>query len=144
MEGAVRATPLPGVAAFLSHLASLGVRRAVMTRNSRKAADLTLSRCGLEFEHIVTRDDGPIKPNPWAIHEICRRWEVAPREILVCGDFHFDLEAGRAAGSTTLLVCNGKPFSSIPGHELADLHLSSFTEADELTRLFQTCGKQIN
>jgi len=137
IDGAMRATPLPGVVPFLTQAASLGLRRAVMTRNSRMAAALTLCRCGLEFEHILTRDDGPIKPNPWAIHQICHRWNMEPREILVIGDFHFDLEAGRAAGSTTVLVCNGKLPSSIPGHQMADVYLSSFVEAEELTRLLR-------
>jgi phosphoglycolate phosphatase-like HAD superfamily hydrolase len=36
---------------------------------------------------------------------------VAPREMLVVGDFVFDIEAGKAAGSPTVLLTNGRKAS---------------------------------
>ncbi len=131
-RGALRAKLLPGVVEFLDRIAPLGFRKGIITRNSRMATELTLRRCRLDFRDVLTRDDGPVKPDPWAIHQLCRRWGVAASAITVCGDYRFDLEAGRAAGARTVLVCNGRAPCSIPGHELADLCLGSFADSDAL------------
>lgn len=136
-EGALRAVPLPGVSAFLRQIAPLGLRQGVVTRNSRKAARLALRRCDLNFRYVLTRDDGPVKPDPWAILRLCEEWDVRPSEVLVCGDFRFDIEAGIAAGAGTVLVCNGREPSSIAGYELADYCLPSFVESGGLLRLLR-------
>ncbi len=136
-EGALRAVPLPGVTAFLRQIAPLGLKLGVITRNSRHATELTLRRCRLDFHDVLTRDDGPVKPDPWAIHRLCEKWNLRPAEVLVCGDFRFDIEAGVAAGAGTVLVCNGREPSSIVGHEDATYCLPSFAESEGLLRLLQ-------
>jgi HAD superfamily hydrolase (TIGR01509 family) len=132
--GAVRAVVLPGVRRFLNRLRGLGVRQAVFTRNSREVADATLARCGLNFDLVLTRDDGPIKPDPWAIRHICETWGVAPAQVAVIGDYRFDIEAGIRAGARTVLFTRGRPSESLPGADLAELHLESFQQTDELLR----------
>jgi HAD superfamily hydrolase (TIGR01509 family) len=132
LEGAERATLLPGVAGFLETLDGLGLRRAVFTRNSRTGTRLALERCGLFFEDVVTRDDGPPKPDPWAIFRLCEGWGIAPAEVAVVGDYRFDMEAGRRAGCRTVLYTRGRPAEGLPGAELADFSLDCFHSAEEL------------
>ncbi|MBP1151394.1 HAD family hydrolase [Methylocaldum sp. RMAD-M] len=132
--GAARAVVLPGVRCFLDRLRGLGVRQAVFTRNSREVADATLTRCRLDFELVMTRDDGPIKPDPWAIRHICATWGVVPAQVAVIGDYRFDIEAGIRAGARTVLFTRGRPSESLPGADLAEFHLASFQQADQLLR----------
>lgn len=136
-DGADRATAMPGVPEFLDHLRGLDLRSAVFTRNSRAMTVHMLARCGLEIELALTRDDGPVKPDPWAILEICRHWRTQPAEVVVIGDFRFDIEAGQNAGARTVLFTGGKDPRRRAGFSRADYVLDSFTDADRLLRLLQ-------
>lgn len=131
-DGAARARALPGVVEFLRRIDDLGLPRAVLTRNSRIGTAAALSRCGLRFEHIVTREDGPPKPDPWAIRHLCDRWGLDPARVAMVGDYRFDMEAGRRAGARTVLFTGGRPAAGLPGAELADLSLACFRSADDL------------
>ena len=129
-EGAERTVLLPGVPELLEHLNRLRLRQAVVTRNSRAMAERMLSRCGLELDPVVTRDDGPVKPDPWAIDCIRRQWDIPSRRVVVIGDFRFDIEAGRRAGAITAFLGGERQ----PGAEQADLRLDSLQQADRLLR----------
>ena len=127
--GGERAVVMRGAREFLGALDELGIRRAVWTRNSRAVALATLRRTGLEFETVLARDDAPAKPDPTALLELARTWDLPHGEILVIGDYIFDMEAGRRAGSRTALYTAGAEPSACPGYELADFHFGCFTEA---------------
>jgi HAD superfamily hydrolase (TIGR01509 family) len=133
-DGAERAVLLPGVPQLLEHLNHLDMQRAVVTRNSRAMAERMLSRCGLDFELFVTRDDGPVKPDPWAIHHICRQWSIPPRHAVVIGDFHFDIEAGKRAGAITVFLGEDRAGEQQPGAEQADIVIDSLQQANRLLR----------
>ena len=137
-HGADRATLLPGVAELCEALDQRGIRRAVATRNSRPITDAALSKLGLKFEIALTRDEGPVKPDPWPVLEICRRWGIPPAETAVVGDFRFDVECGRAAGAhTVLLTHDGNP-GAYPNHERADLVLNSLADYPRLLAWLET------
>jgi len=76
----------------------------LLTRNSRRSVETVLAKHELGFDQIYTRDDGPVKPSPRAVLEICRRFKVSPKSAWVIGDYLFDLQAGNAAGATTVLM----------------------------------------
>jgi len=137
LAGAMRARLFPGVPDFLGAAAALGLKSGLFTRNSRVATATTLRRCGLAFDRVLTREDGPPKPDPWAIHALCREWELRPEQVLVFGDFHYDLAAGRAAGAVTVLVCQDRPHTSVRGHELADFCLASFADHARVSALLR-------
>ena len=80
------------------------MRTAIATRNSRQIAAATLRQLGLSVELVLTRDDGPVKPDPWAVLHVCEAWGVSPAEVVVIGDYRFDIESGRAAGARTVLL----------------------------------------
>jgi HAD superfamily hydrolase (TIGR01509 family) len=132
--GGERAVLMPGVVDFLARLDAAGVRRAVWTRNSRQVALDTLERLALTFERVVAREDAPAKPDQSAVAEICRHWRLDSRQLAVIGDYVFDLEAGRRAGTHTVLYTAGLPAHQCEGHEIADFHLPCFTAADDLVR----------
>ena len=133
LEGAKSAVLIPGAFDFLHRLDDLGIRRALVTRNSRPITEFTLQRFGLEFDCLITREDGPPKPDPWAIQTICQSWNLHPSGAVMLGDFLYDIEAGRNAGARTVYFTRGR--SEQPGMEIADYHLQSFTETDPLLRV---------
>jgi len=77
---------------------------ALMTRNSRKSVETVLARHNLVFDHIRTREDGPFKPSPQPVLDICQELRVPPHAAWVVGDFRYDLEAARAAGARAVLL----------------------------------------
>jgi haloacid dehalogenase superfamily, subfamily IA, variant 3 with third motif having DD or ED/haloacid dehalogenase superfamily, subfamily IA, variant 1 with third motif having Dx(3-4)D or Dx(3-4)E len=132
LEGAQRATLLPGVAQLLAELRRRGLHQAIATRNSRSVTEATLHRLGIEIELVLTRDCGPIKPDPWPVLHACQRWGLAPAEVAVIGDYRFDIECGRAAGAKTVLLTHAASPHEHPNHEGADLVLSSLADYPQL------------
>jgi HAD superfamily hydrolase (TIGR01509 family) len=117
---------LPGVLDFLAWLDARGIKRAVLTRNSRSVAEGVLARCRLlMFDPIVTRDDAPFKPQPEGLWRICKAWGIAPAEVLMLGDYVYDIQVGRNAGARTALLTHGCdwPFASE-----ADWAVATFAE----------------
>ncbi len=121
----------PGVAAFLDWLAGRGVRTAVLSRNMRVAVEKVLRRCGLALDLVLAREDAPYKPSPEGLWQICAAWGVAPAEVLMVGDYLFDLQSGRNAGTRTALVTHGR---SLPFAHLADVAFASFEDVPEALR----------
>ncbi len=102
-DAAARSELQPFAEECVRRLRSAGIPIALMTRNSRPSVETVLSRHTLEFDHIRTREDGPFKPSPQPVHEICEKLGVAPSNAWIVGDFRYDLECGRAAGAKTVL-----------------------------------------
>jgi HAD superfamily hydrolase (TIGR01549 family) len=127
-EGAERATLIPGVIELHSHLTARQVPQAVVTRNARHLALRVLERLQLRFDPIVGREDGPVKPDPAAIFSICEQWKVSPSEVVVIGDYLFDIEAGRRAGARTVLFTQGREPHGLPGAAEADHVVRHFAE----------------
>jgi HAD superfamily hydrolase (TIGR01509 family) len=121
---ALTAEPMDGIVPFLAWLEAKGLRRGLVTRNSRKSVELVLSRLRLRFDAVVTREDAPPKPAPDPVWHACRGMQVDPSEALLVGDFEFDMVSGRRAGTRTVLLRSGTMESS--AH--ADLTVDSLDE----------------
>ncbi len=130
--GAQRATLFPGVREFLQALDARGLKKAIVTRNSRATTLATLARLDLRLDPIFSREDGPAKPDPTALHSICQAWGLRPRECVMVGDYRFDIEAGRNAGTHTVLFTGAGGPSDLAEHEAADFTLHAFDQADAL------------
>lgn len=129
--GAERAKPLPGVVEFLEELEHRGVRRAIVTRNSRPITQAMLAKLPVSFDPVITREDGPVKPDPWAVHTICQAWQVSPQRVVMIGDYWFDIACGRAAGVRTVLY-SPQPLKE-DGHQTPpDLVFPCFTQPELL------------
>ena len=132
LEGAAQATLLPGVAELLAEVRRRGLHQAIATRNSKPVAEATLSRLGIEIELVLTRDCGPIKPDPWPVLHACQKWGTRRDEVAVIGDYRFDIECGRAAGAKTVLLTHDDNPDEYPNHEGANLVLSSLADYSRL------------
>lgn len=104
----------------LSTLRRQAIQIGLLTRNSRRSANITLSRFGLRFDAVYAREDGPVKPSPEPVLALCRALDVPPSATWVVGDYLFDIQAGHAAGATTVLMLGDAP---IPDYAAQADHL---------------------
>lgn len=103
-DAAAASTLQAGAAELIDELRRRGVRTAVLTRNSRESLRCVLERHSLRFDALRSREDGPNKPDPRPVLELCEQLGVAPAETLVVGDYLFDLEAANSAGAISVLL----------------------------------------
>ena len=97
-----------GARTVLAFLAKNRIPTALLTRNSRKSVDGVCRRLNLKFDIAVTRDDGPHKPAPEPIWEIARRWGASPSEVLMVGDYKWDVLCAKNAGAPSVFLTNGE------------------------------------
>jgi HAD superfamily hydrolase (TIGR01549 family) len=129
LAAAAGAEVLPGVPEFLAWLDSRKVPRAVLTRNSRAASTAALARCRLTgFNPVMSRDDGPYKPQPHGLLHICTVWNLRPAEVLMIGDYLYDVQVGRRAGTLVALLTHGR---TLPFAGEADWVFADFAEGME-------------
>ncbi len=100
-----------GVRTLLGFLAKRKIPTALLTRNSRRSVDGVCQKLNLRFDVTVTREDGPHKPSPEPIWGIARRWGAKPSQVLVVGDYKWDLVCARNAGAPCALLIDsdGEP-----------------------------------
>jgi HAD superfamily hydrolase (TIGR01509 family) len=121
MTAAAQSRPHEGAEDLIQFLKTRGLPIGILTRNSRAAVERALanfSRTQLsDFNLIITRDD-PVtpKPSPEGVLQAVGRLKIDPDEILLVGDFHFDIQAGQRAGALTALLDNGDT-----GHPVGDI-----------------------
>lgn len=103
---AQQAKPQTHADTLLKRLCDAGHSLGILTRNDRELAELTLATCGLldyfDTDHILGRDCSPPKPSPHGIQALLQAWRADRQHAVIVGDYKFDLEAGRAAGVTTV------------------------------------------
>jgi HAD superfamily hydrolase (TIGR01549 family) len=119
-----------GARKLLNFLARRRIPTALLTRNTRKSVDGVCRKLNLKFDVTVTREDGPHKPAPEPIWEIARRWGVKPREVLMVGDYKWDVLCANNAGTPCALLVNG---SGLPDWAKdADFVITKLTEVIEI------------
>ncbi len=92
-----------GVHEVLEFLRAGSIRIAIATRNSRPSVQTVLDKHQLQVDHIHTREDGPVKPSPQPVLDICEYFQIAPESSWMVGDYVYDIQSGNAAGATTVL-----------------------------------------
>jgi phosphoglycolate phosphatase-like HAD superfamily hydrolase len=97
----VLAQPVTDLRALFTGLRRAGIRIAVATSDDRDPTERTLAHLGLSdlVDAVACADDGrPVKPDPAAIHWLCRTLGVPESRAAMIGDSPADLAMGRAAG----------------------------------------------
>lgn len=122
-ELALASRAAPGAIELVRYLHQRGDKLAILTRNDRELAGITLSAIGLKHcfapQDILGRDEAAPKPAPDGMLKIAQSWHICPSHLCMIGDFHFDLSSARSAGARAILV--NQPDNLWP--ELACLHL---------------------
>lgn len=132
--------PFPGARDVLEFLKKKGIKLALMTRSSRKAAVKALKMHSLEdyFDIVLTRDDVPskeLKPRAEHLRRILEEAGVPPEKTVVVGDHGYDILPARELGALSVLVS---------GHQAGRMSFQVKAEADfevenlaQLRRLFE-------
>jgi hydrogenase expression/formation protein HypE len=111
-KAAEESLPNVGAEECLLTLRDRGFLLGIITRNSLPSVRVALERFEtvrlLDFSTVITRDDSLPKPHPDGVHKACERMGLAASELMVVGDFRFDVIAGKAAGACTVLLTNGR------------------------------------
>ncbi|KAI9017339.1 HAD-like domain-containing protein [Gaertneriomyces semiglobifer] len=110
-EEALRNTTLqPGLTELMVFIESLGIPKAILTRNALASVEHVLDNYipKHKFEVIVTRQFVPPKPAPDALHHIAAFWDVKASDLIMVGDMADDILCAKAAGSTSILLRNSK------------------------------------
>ena len=90
----------------LSTIRSEGIHIGILTRNKRDNAFAIARKHDLEFDAVIGREDGPVKPDAFGVLKLCRGFGVKPEETLLVGDYLFDLQCAKAAGAVAVLLAN--------------------------------------
>lgn len=130
----VASRPYPGVTEGLEAFGQMGIKLAVITNKPIRFTMPLLEQTGLapSFELVLGGDSlEHKKPHPEPLLHACAHFGIAPAELLMIGDSHFDRDAADAAGSPCLLMRYGY-------EDIAELacagHLDSLVEAVEFVK----------
>lgn len=100
----------PGILDILTWCRDQGLQVGVVTTKGEYEADLLLRNLDQRdlFDTVVGDDDvRALKPDPAPVREALRRLDVAPEDAVMIGDTCYDVDAGHAAGCTTIGVLWG-------------------------------------
>ena len=135
INAAEKSGPNLGAEDIIRYLRDKELLLGIISRNSLKSILRALENFqtvqALDFEIIISRDD-PIKPKPSVdgIFLAAQRLKVRTEEILVVGDYVFDIEAGFKAGARTAYLNNlNRP---LPEELQSDFIISNLGELKEI------------
>jgi len=131
-KAAEESLPNVGAEECLITLRDKGVLIGIITRNSLPSVRLAMERFEMvrihDFSAVITRDDSLPKPHPDGVHKACEQMGLAASELMVVGDFRFDVMAGKAAGACTVLLTNGRASVMAPGDPEPDFTVTCLEE----------------
>lgn len=137
-EGVAAEASLPnrGAERCLCTLKGRGILMGILTRNSlgsvRKALERFEGVSVDDFAAIVTREISLPKPQADGVIKAARRMGLQPEELVVVGDFRFDVMAGKAAGAKTVFLTNGGKSPISPDDPKPDYTLDYLEELLEI------------
>jgi HAD superfamily hydrolase (TIGR01509 family) len=103
IAGALAAQWMPGAEQTVHALHRQQTPIAIVTRNSREAAQLTMQRLGMPAIPLKAREDAAPKPDPEALLAVASAWRIPPAQCAYIGDFRYDIEAAQRAGMLPVL-----------------------------------------
>nr|HPQ29383.1 HAD hydrolase-like protein [Desulfobacteraceae bacterium] len=78
------------------------------------------------------RDSSLPKPDPDGIFRAAKFMRLLPQDLLVVGDFRFDIIAGKAAGSRTALLTNGGPSVMLADDPVPDFIINNLEQLNNI------------
>lgn len=106
---AVESSLFDGIPALLRALSERGVAWGIVTNKAARFTDLLVPQIGLnDAGCVVSGDTTPYsKPHPEPLLEAARRLSLSPRHCWYVGDDLRDIQAGQAAGMSTIAAAWG-------------------------------------
>jgi hydrogenase expression/formation protein HypE len=124
--------PNAGAETVIAKLKEKGIIMGILTRNSLSSVKTALQKFNgvtiRDFAAIVTRDESLPKPHPDGVHKAAKQMDVSTKELLVVGDFRFDVISGKRAGASAVLLANGEASVMRPGDPEPDYIVNKLPE----------------
>ncbi|MBW2156582.1 MAG: HAD-IA family hydrolase [Deltaproteobacteria bacterium] len=138
MEAAVHSEPNPGAEDLIAYLRSKGIGVGLITRNRLSCIERALENFNAldisDFDVVVSRETPvDIKPSGAGVLLAARTLNVDVQQVLMVGDYIFDIQAGQAAGCMTALLGDGTASGSLKIH--SDFRASDLDEIKDIIRL---------
>lgn len=112
----------------------LGIKVAILTRNQRRTTRTMVRIHQLDVDAVVTRDDGPVKPHPYGIRQICRWFRINPCQAIMVGDHDLDLLTAQRAGARSVLLADPRGSAGSKALVVSELpHLVELIQQAEKT-----------
>ena len=98
------ASLFPDVKEVLLTLRKMNIKTGLSTNNSFENTNFIIEKHRLEFDDVVTRDNGIWKPNKEPILLLMQKLHAKPQETLVVGDSDYDILSAREAGASSAIL----------------------------------------
>lgn len=121
-----------GAKETLEALRKAKINIGILTRNKRCNALAIAKKHGLQFDAVVDRDDGPVKPDAFGVLRICEKFGARPEETLMVGDYLFDLLCAKSAGAVAVLLTNNEQADEFAKH--ADFCIERIDQIPEIIK----------
>lgn len=99
-----------GMEEALQAIEARGLRWGIVTNKPRRFTQPIVQAMGLDQRAaaVISGDDAPLpKPSPQTLLLACEQMAISPDQVLYIGDAERDVQAGKAAGMTTLVALFG-------------------------------------
>jgi HAD superfamily hydrolase (TIGR01509 family) len=93
-----------GMHELLDLLSKNGIKKVVVTNNSRKNVVYLLSKFQLSFDYVISRESGLWKPSGAPFLKVMKKLGLKREECSVVGDSHFDVKAANEAGISKVFI----------------------------------------
>ncbi|MFQ5977090.1 MAG: HAD family hydrolase [Candidatus Heimdallarchaeota archaeon] len=112
LEGAHSSVAIQGSHEAIHFLRGKGMKISIFTRNEAESTHIALEKCGFRQDWFAciscrNKDKHPVKPDPYQIQVLLRKFGLEPTELLVVGDHPYDMQAATKAGSPAIGVLTG-------------------------------------
>ncbi len=107
-EATRKAVLRKGMREFLHFLQKKGIKRALVTNNSRQNVDFLLQKFRLQFDCVISRESGLWKPSGAPFLAALGQMGVMREQCCVVGDSHFDVQAAAEAGIACVFILSGE------------------------------------
>jgi len=97
-----------GIPRLMDFLEEKGIKKILVTNNSRKNVAPLLKRFSLDFDYILTRESGLWKPSGAPFLAALKELGIEKEECCVVGDSHFDIKAAQEAGIAQVFIISQK------------------------------------
>lgn len=106
---AVKTRLFDGVCAMLNHLQGTGLAWGIVTNKASRFTDALVPQIGLQHAGcVISGDTTPhTKPHPAPLLEAARQLRMLPQDCWYVGDDLRDIQAGQAAGMSTIAAAWG-------------------------------------
>ena len=95
---------IAGAEGFIEACKQRSIPMAILTRNSAFSSHIKIERNQIPIDYLVTRECSKPKPDPSALLDIAKEFDLPPCDVMMVGDYRYDLEAGRNARMPSCLI----------------------------------------